>query len=100
MTTYPIIVRKDNTFNGVLFLISPEVTIVTAKIQIKKLKSSPTSVLDLTAETGTLIVGESSIIIPAQIFTIPVGTYYYIAPMTFSNGYVKSWIEGQFVVEY
>jgi hypothetical protein len=100
MTTYPIIVKKDNTFNGVLFRISPEVEIVSAKAQIKKSASSSTVILELTPAAGNLIIGTSSIIIPAQIFTIPVSTYYYLIQMTFSNTYVKSWIEGSFIVEY
>ena len=100
MTNYPICVKKDTTYNGLLFTISPSVSIVTAKVQIKKSVSSSTSVLELTTTAGTLIIGESSIIIPAQIFSIPVGTYWYSIPMTFSNGYAKTWIEGQFIVEY
>lgn len=100
MTNYPICVKKDVTYNGVLFTISPSVSITTAKVQIKKSISSTTPILELTVSAGTLIIGESSVIIPAQIFSIPVGTYYYSIPMTFSNGYVKNWIEGQFIVEY
>lgn len=100
MTTYPIKVKKDYTYNGILFIISPTVDITTAKVQIKKNQTSSTSVLELTTTAGTLIIGESSIIIPAQVFTIPVGIYWYNIPTTFSNGYIKSWIEGSFIVEY
>jgi len=97
--TYNIIVKKGDTFNGVSFTISPVIEITSAKMQIKKTSYATDTILELSSDDSTLEIGDSVITIPAQIFNITASNYVYDIQMTLSNGYVKSWISGQFIVK-
>jgi hypothetical protein len=94
-------VNQGNTFEGVDFILPTdshyELDNAIAKIHIR---NSPVNALvkEFISPNTLIITLPHKITLPTQIIDIPAGTYKYDLQITFSDGRVKTFIGGSWVI--
>ena len=89
---------KGDTFNGVRFTLSPATDLTGASIKTQFRKASKKGDVEKEVSIGSGITVESAsdgiFVWDAFIMDFPVATYYYDVEITFSDGKVKTYVEG------